>query len=214
METPMDGATRVAKDLIEAIKKLRGLEKNHPGRHTTALEALAKIFKGETEHVPVRAGPEPQTSTNPTQPKEIRTTPRVHTKRTRNNTPGILPTIDESHTEKPTTEGVEGTVVDKSPSQEWYAEPRKKRTRVRKAQQQRKSPRLHNQSNVPVEATMIKQDMFEYEQQDENKVYGLGVPKQQTIQCNEDPTPTSTPNNTGQNAIPTFRSPMIIPKRP
>ena len=57
---------------------------------------------------------------------------------------------------------------------------------------------------------MIEQDMFEYEQQDENKVYGLGVPKQQTIQCDEDPTPTSTPNNTGQNAIPTFRSPMII----
>jgi len=89
----MDAVTRVAKNLIEAIRKLKGLEARSPGRHTTALDALAKIFKGETEHLPSETTPRPQISINPTQPAAIRTTPCVHTKRTRNNTPGILPTV-------------------------------------------------------------------------------------------------------------------------
>ena len=95
METPMDGATRVANDLVDAIQKLQGVEMRNPGRHTAALETLANFFKGETEHLPEGTNPGPQTSTNPTQPEDIRTTPRVHTKHTRNNTPGIIPTIQE-----------------------------------------------------------------------------------------------------------------------
>ena len=48
IKTPMDAATRVARDLLKAVEKLRGLEARNPGLHTKALEALAKIFSGET----------------------------------------------------------------------------------------------------------------------------------------------------------------------
>jgi len=90
METPMDAATRVVKDLIEAIRKLKGLEARSPGRHTQTLEALTTIFKRERQHLPRETTPQPQTSTNPAQPASIQTTPRVRTKCTRNNTPGAI----------------------------------------------------------------------------------------------------------------------------
>ena len=63
----MDAATRVAKDLLEAVRKLQGLEARNPGRHTKALEALAKIFSGETEHLPKETNHTPQTSTTLTE---------------------------------------------------------------------------------------------------------------------------------------------------
>ena len=176
----MDGATRVAKDLLEAIQKLRGLEARNPGRHTTALEALVKFFKGETENLPNVTTPGPQTSTNLTQPESIQTTLRVHAKRTRNNTPGILPTIEETQSKMVTSEGAEISTEDTSPAQKWYAEPRGKRTRVRKTQQQ-KSPRLNKTQDSPVETNRRKQDDFEYDQHDTSKVYDLGVPNQQKL---------------------------------
>ena len=192
LETPMDGATRVAKDLIEAIRKLQGLEKRNPGRHTAALEKLAKIFKGETDHLPHREDPGPQTSTNPTQPEDIRNTPRAHNKRTRNNTPGILPTVQERRETIATSEGEEVSAEDISPAQQWYAEPREKRTRVRKVSQ-RKSPRLNKNIISPVEANKKTQDNVDYNQHDVNKVYGLGVPEKQAVQMWEDPTPAPNP---------------------
>ena len=45
IETPKDKATRITKDIIEAVKGLQDQEKNHPERHTQALEAITKISK-------------------------------------------------------------------------------------------------------------------------------------------------------------------------
>ena len=108
IETPMDAATRVAKDLLEAVRRVQGLEERNPGRHTQALETLAKIFRGTTEHLPAETAHRQQTSTNPTEPSAIRHTPRVHTRVTRSNTPGIItqpgPPISEGG-QRPTTEG-------------------------------------------------------------------------------------------------------------
>ena len=107
----MDEATKVAKDLLEAVKKLQEKEAHNPGRHTQALHTLAKIFRGETEHLPKAAPHSPQTSTNPTKQEEIRHTPRVHQRVTRNNTPGIIPTppapmpLTSEGGQVPTTEG-------------------------------------------------------------------------------------------------------------
>ena len=117
----MDAATRVAKDLLEAVKKLQGLEARNPGRHTKALNALAKIFSGETENLPEEAAPSPQTSTNPTEREDIRQTPRVHQRVTRRNTPGIIPTRPTPA--PPISEGgriptSEGAVEDR-----WYTAP-------------------------------------------------------------------------------------------
>ena len=56
-----------------------------------ALERLAEIFNTATmnlENWHVLTTP---TSTIPTTPANIRTTPRVHQRVTRNNTPGIIP---------------------------------------------------------------------------------------------------------------------------
>ena len=49
IETPMDEATKVARDLIKAVKGLQDQEKNHPGRLTQALETLKKIQRYSRE---------------------------------------------------------------------------------------------------------------------------------------------------------------------
>ena len=61
------------------------------GRRGQALEQLAKIFETATEKLETRHENRTQTSSMPTTKANVRTTPRVHSRLTRNNTPGIIP---------------------------------------------------------------------------------------------------------------------------
>jgi len=128
---------------------------------------------------------------------------------THETTPGILPTVEETQPRLATSVGAEVSTGNTSPAQSWYAEPREKRTRVRKAPQ-RKSPRLDKTQVSPIEANRMKQDDFGYEQHNTSKVYGLGVPKQQKVQIFESPTPSAAPQGTVRTNIPIFRNCRII----
>ena len=117
----MDAATRVAEDLLEAVRKLQGLEARNPGHHTKTLNTLAIIFSGKTKNLPGEAAHTPQTSTNPTEPENIRHTPRVHQRVTRNNTPGIIPTRPTPA--PPISEGGRIPTSEGATGDEWYAAP-------------------------------------------------------------------------------------------
>jgi len=87
----MDTATRIARDLLTAIRRLQNSNIRHNGRHSEALRTLATIFATETTGIQQTEATAPQTSTNPTDPTNIRSAPRMHNRRTRANTPGIIP---------------------------------------------------------------------------------------------------------------------------
>ena len=61
-------------------------------RHGQALEQSAKIFDNATENLETQLHHKAQTSSMATTRDNIRATPRVHARVTRNNTPGIIPT--------------------------------------------------------------------------------------------------------------------------
>ena len=90
-EQPMDTATQIARDLLTAICCLQHSNVRHNGQHSKALQTLATIFATETMNIQPTTMTTPQTSTNPTDPKIIRSAPRMHSRRTRANTPGIIP---------------------------------------------------------------------------------------------------------------------------
>ena len=176
-------ATLVAKDLLEAIRKLQGLEARNPGRHTTALAELAKIFTNKTEHLPDHpSSQQPQTLTNPTQPEDIRQTPRVHKRKTRNNTPGIIP--NQIKNIPPISEG-DPVPTPVGASEQWYSEPREKRQRIRQERKKvptRRSPRLNKSINSPVESASkycfeTRDKDQEAVQKDTKQTFGLGVPR-------------------------------------
>ena len=49
IEKPNDEATRKSRDLIEEVKGLKDQYKNHPRRHTQALETLTKLKRYSRE---------------------------------------------------------------------------------------------------------------------------------------------------------------------
>ena len=61
------------------------------GRHEKALEQLTNIFETAAEKLEKRHENRTQTSSTPTTREKVRTTPRVHARLTRNNTPGMIP---------------------------------------------------------------------------------------------------------------------------
>ena len=61
-------------------------------RHTKSLETLTKQFNDTAETFPEGTPPQSQTSTNPTQPRALRATPRNHEQLTGSNTPGLIST--------------------------------------------------------------------------------------------------------------------------
>ena len=79
----MDGAVRVAKDLVNAIKKLQGQELIHPVRHANALMKLLEIFQEKTISLDTTSRAKPQTSISSTRLENLRTTPRVHSRVTK-----------------------------------------------------------------------------------------------------------------------------------
>ena len=90
-ETPMDRAVRIAGTLINTIKRMLKEPGIDAGRHGKALEQLTNIFETATEKLEKSHENRTQTLSTPTTREKIRTTPRVHSRLTRNNTPGMIP---------------------------------------------------------------------------------------------------------------------------
>ena len=88
----MDKAVRIAAALTGAIKRMMAESTEDIGRHGRALEQLSQIFDKATERLEQSHESRVQTSSTPTTKANLRTAPRVHTRVTRNNTPGIIPT--------------------------------------------------------------------------------------------------------------------------
>ena len=87
----IDEAVRVTKDLLIAIKKLQSQEAAQLGRHVNALKKLSEIFQGKMINLDTRGREEPKITSSPTKPENLIKTPRVHSRVTRINTPGIIP---------------------------------------------------------------------------------------------------------------------------
>lgn len=90
IENPFDTANRMAHDLTNAINAIAKRNKEIPARQIEALKKLSDIFQqAQTkDKLPL---PAPATSINATSTDHLRNNPRVHTRFTRNNTPGIIP---------------------------------------------------------------------------------------------------------------------------
>ena len=87
----MDRAVKIAGTLTTAIQNLLKEPTINTGRHGQSLEQLAKIFDNATDNLETQLHHKAQTSLTPTTRANIRATPRVQARVTRNNTPGIIP---------------------------------------------------------------------------------------------------------------------------
>ena len=88
----MERAVNIAGSLTTAIQNILKEPTINTGLHGQALEILAKIFENATENLETKQQNSAQTLSAPTTQSNIQATPRVHTRVTRNNTPGIIPT--------------------------------------------------------------------------------------------------------------------------
>ena len=119
--------------LVQAIQRLRKEEEQHSTRNATSHAKLADIFNENTGEIQRVNAPTHQTSTQPTAPAVINTTPRVHQLTTRANTPGMIPQCSrvinppKSRVITPPVAPEEQT----SHPPEWYESPRDKRARTR-----------------------------------------------------------------------------------
>lgn len=92
-QTSMDETKLMASQLLNVIQKLRGEQEFEHGRHDEALERLARFFQTNTGKVKKENTTIEPSSTNLTVPATLRAAPRVHLKRTRNNNPEHVPSI-------------------------------------------------------------------------------------------------------------------------
>ncbi|MCP4142532.1 MAG: hypothetical protein GY755_20020, partial [Chloroflexi bacterium] len=90
IENPYDTTQRLAHDLTNAINAIAKQNKEVPARQIEALQKLSDIFQ-QTQTKDKIPLPAPATSINATSADHLRDNPRVHTRFTRNNTPGIIP---------------------------------------------------------------------------------------------------------------------------
>ena len=90
-ETPMHRAVSIAGALTNAIRIMLKEPSINAGRHAKSLEQLTQIFETTTKKLAKRHENKTHTSSTPTTKEKIRTTPRVHTRLTRNNTPRMIP---------------------------------------------------------------------------------------------------------------------------
>ena len=142
-----------------------------PARHTSALKMLPEVFHDKTINLETTVQRVQQMSSIPTRPENMRTTPRVHSRVTRNNTPGLIAekSIEarsegernkKNSPQLATSEGEESNLAPKDPST-WYAQPREKRRCVteEKTKPTRRSKRFTKEQNTRMDAvdTMAKE---------------------------------------------------------
>jgi len=110
-----------------------------------------------------------------------------------------------------TSEGEEVNPEEKSTTPHWYSAPREKRKKGEEGTSE-KSPRLHKTKASSVEAKRVEENNSRYENHRQDKVYGLGVPKQTHSDRKgaEHPIIKEAPQGTGRTNIPFFQNPRII----
>ena len=81
-------------DLADAITKLNDGKEKRPRRQIEALQKLNDIFNLNLDEAEREYVQENFSSSTPTSKEAVRTTPRVHGRVTRNNTPGMIPTSE------------------------------------------------------------------------------------------------------------------------
>ena len=94
---------KIAGSLTTAILNIMKELTINTVRHVQDLEKLAKIFDNATDNLETQQQNSAQTSSTPTTRANIRATPRVHARVTRNNTPGII--LTQQSTSIANTEG-------------------------------------------------------------------------------------------------------------
>ena len=87
----MDRAVNISGTLTTAIQTLLKEPTINTGRNGQALEQLSKIFDKVTENLETQLQHKAQKMSTPTTRANIRATPRVYARMTRNNTTGIIP---------------------------------------------------------------------------------------------------------------------------
>eukprot|EP00804_Cyclotella_cryptica_P024442 CCRYP_019261-RA/>CCRYP_019261-RA protein AED:0.29 eAED:0.18 QI:0/0/0/1/0.33/0.25/4/0/786 len=96
-ESPLDAAARTAAELLIELRQQRDpQDPTQLSRHQRAITIINDIYQLNSQRAPRVNTPiappprvEPTLSSNPTAPRTLRTTPRVHAKVTRRNTPGL-----------------------------------------------------------------------------------------------------------------------------
>ena len=91
VEKPFDEVRRLAGDLTRAVQRMSKEEVRQPCRHTEALKQLSSIFADKLDAPTDTTTTPAQSSATPTAPASLQATPRVHLRRTRANTPGVIP---------------------------------------------------------------------------------------------------------------------------
>ena len=210
--TPMDRAVKIATTLTQAIQKLIKEPTVSAGRHGPALEKLATIFAQTTTNLETRHTPTTQSSTTPTTPTNLRQTPRVHSRQTRHNTPGILPTPERVPT---TTEGGHKSTGGTEPSSEGgQRNSEGVENKTERVSSSRKSKRTKpNSQNEPTtmdarENRRRKREFVrEQAQRDASPTRVAQVPEEEPIFSEVPPPDQAIPNS---NPAPNFRTPRVI----
>ncbi|KAL7483087.1 hypothetical protein ACHAW6_013637, partial [Cyclotella cf. meneghiniana] len=96
-ESPLEAAARTAAELLIELRQQHDpQDPTQPSRHQRAIKIINDIYQLNSQQAlrvntqtapPPRAGP--TLSSNPTTPRILRTTPRLHTRVTQHNTPGL-----------------------------------------------------------------------------------------------------------------------------
>ena len=96
-ESPIEAAARTAAELLIKLRQQRDpQDPTQLSRHQRAIKIINDIYHLNSQQAPrvnTQTSPpprvEPTLSSNPTAPRILRTTPRLHTRVTRRNTPGL-----------------------------------------------------------------------------------------------------------------------------
>ncbi|KAL7503761.1 hypothetical protein ACHAXN_001695, partial [Cyclotella atomus] len=104
-ESPIEAAARTAAELLVELQQHRGsTDPVSLSRHQKAMKIINDIYKSTTSQPPRveekgQQSPrvEPTLSSNPTAPRVVKSTKRLHNRVTRNNTPGLATLPQEPH---------------------------------------------------------------------------------------------------------------------
>ena len=131
IERPMDKARTIAAYLVQAINKLKSQTQTHLGRHTTALDAISKIFKTRRTSYQVNLPSLPNQRPRIRRSKErSMPSPVCTSQSSRNNIPIIIlqqtPSSKGEELAAP-SEGAPLPTPKGESTQDWYSTPRKNR---------------------------------------------------------------------------------------
>ena len=214
----MDRAVRIAVSLTSAIQIILKEPNINTGRHGQALEKLAKIFETATDKLETRHEHRVKTSSTPTTKSNIRTAPRVHSRVTRNNTPGIIPpqnaipiAITEGGKEFPPPAPIS---KGRQNSEGGHKSVRKITNKPRSSKERRKTKqRIHSPVErvaQPVIARETRQEHRELTKEVQEKHAARGAPPTTQVEPHFIDESFQPGRKAERSPIPTFQTPHII----